>query len=207
MIKYVLLLLGLFLCLTAGRAENADFELAVRESVNRQLELYPKSTLKDLYKNFFQDEFGPGHIVSDTTAAGNYLRHELSSYSETSGIVAEPLGWKGNYLRVSLSVIKNNQIPYSLFFDAFVRSVNSIKPISVREWQTEWFRIEAIIRAMNLSLPNYEIEKKEIEDRLNQGEYVGHHSQIFEENYDPHYRIVSREICEKELLPLLEKWE
>jgi len=203
MVKQIFLLFTFFLCLTGCKAEKNDFESAVRESVNRQMKLYPKSTLKDLYKNFFQDEFGPGHIVSDTTAAGNYLRRELSSYSETSGIIAESLGWKGNFLRVNLSVIKKNQIPYSLFFDAFVHSVNGIKPIPVSQWQKEWQQIEMIIRSLDLSLPDYDIEKQEIEDCLNQGDYVGHHSTVFEENYDPHYRIISRDIYERELLPLL----
>lgn len=39
-----------------------------------QMKTYPKSTLKDLYKNFFQDKFGPGHIISDTTSAGKFLK-------------------------------------------------------------------------------------------------------------------------------------
>ena len=40
----------------------------IRAAVENQLKAYPKSTLQDLYKNFFQDYFGPGHIVSDTTS-------------------------------------------------------------------------------------------------------------------------------------------
>lgn len=165
---------------------------------------YPKSTLKDLYKNFFQDKFGPGHIVSDTTAAGNYLRREMASYTETEGEIAEPTGWEGNFYRVNLSVIKNGQIPYQTFFDAFIRSVNGIRPVTVAEWQKEWNRIEGIIRSMNLSLPDYENDRKEIDDRLERGEYVGHHSKAFEDSYSPHYRIISKEIFEQELQPLIQ---
>ena len=154
-------------------------------------------------KNFFQDKFGPGHIISDTTAAGNYLRRELASYTECAGDVAEPTGWEGNFLRVNLSVIKNGRISYQTFFDAFVRSVNGIRPVTVAEWQKEWLRIESVIRSMGLSLPDYEADRKEIEERLDRGEYVGHHSQVFEESYSPHYRIISRQIFEKELQPLL----
>lgn len=193
----------LLLCFGLPAAEKKDFTTAVRAAVTNQMQTYPKSTLKDLYKNFFQDKFGPGHIISDTTAAGKYLRSELSSYTETSGAVAEPTGWEGNFRRVNLSVIKNDRIPYDVFFDAFVRSVQGIRPVTVAEWQKEWLQIEAIIRSMNLSLPDYEADRKEIDDRLNRGEYVGHHSKTFEENYTPHYRIVSRDIFEKELQPLL----
>lgn len=174
-----------------------DFESAVRQSVTRQMEVYPKSTLKDIYKSFFQDEFGPGHIVSDTTAAGNYLRREMDSYSEITGEIAEPLGWKNNYYRVNLSVIKSG------LFDAFVQSVNSIQPMSVPEWKKEWSRIERIIHSMNLSLPNYKEDKKEILERFKKGEYVGHHSTIYEDAYTPHYRIMSRDLFDKEIKPYL----
>ena len=197
--------LSLLFCLSLPAAEKGDFNKAVREAVSRQMRLYPKSTLKDLYKNFFQDKFGPGHIISDTTQAGRYLRWELASYEDCTGKISEPTGWEGNFVRVNLSVIKKGQIPYQVFFDAFIRSVNGVKPITVEEWKKEWSEIERVICSMHLDLPNYEIELKEIEERLERGEYVGHHSQIFEENYSPHYRIISQDIFEQELLPLLEK--
>lgn len=201
--KYGFLTLFLLFCLCLSATEKKDFEKAVREAVSWQMQTYPKSTLKDLYKNFFQDKFGPGHIISDTTAAGNYLRRELASYTECTGEIAEPTGWEGNFLRVNLSVIKNGRVPYNIFFDAFVRSVNGVRPITVADWQKEWQRIESIIRSMELSLPDYDAHRKEIEDRLDRGEYVEHHSKIFEESYSPHYRIISRQIFEKELRPLL----
>ena len=105
---------------------------------------------------------------------------------------------------MNLSVIKKGQIPYPVYFDAFIRSVNGIRPVTVVEWQKEWNRIEAIIYSMNLSLPGYEEDKKEIDDRLDRGEYVGHHSKIFEDNYSPHYRIISKAIFEEELQPLIQ---
>ena len=108
--KYGFLTLFHLFCLCLLATEKKDFEKAVREAVSRQMQNYPKSTLKDLYKNFFQDKFGPGHIISDTTAAGNYLRRELASYTECTGEIAEPTGWEGNFLRVNLSVIKSGRI-------------------------------------------------------------------------------------------------
>lgn len=194
---------SLLFCIGVSATEKKDFENAVRQAVARQLETYPKSTLKDLYKNFFQDKFGPGHIISDTTGAGNYLRRELASYTVVEGALAEPTGWEGNFYRVNLAVIKNNLIPYDRYFDAFVRSVNGIRPVPVPEWRKEWHRIEAVIRSMSLSLPDYENDKTEIEERLEKGEYVGHHSRVFEDTYSPHYRIISKEIFEKEIQPLL----
>ena len=48
----------------------------VERVVKWQLENYPESRLTDLYKNFFQDKFGPGHMVADTASAGAYIRRE-----------------------------------------------------------------------------------------------------------------------------------
>ena len=60
-------------------------ENRIKEAVCRQLEAYPQSSLRDLYKNFFQDRFGPGHIVSDTASAGKYLREELAAEKDFRG--------------------------------------------------------------------------------------------------------------------------
>lgn len=201
--KSVFLLLSILLYTSLQAVEKDVFNEAVRNAVVRQMKAYPKSTLKDLYKNFFQDKFGPGHIISDTTSAGNYLRRELASYSEIEGEIAEPTGWEGNFYRVNLSVIKEGKIPYQTYFDAFIRSVQGIQPVTVSDWQKEWRAIELIIRSMNLSLPGYADDRKEIEERLGCGEYVGHHSKVFEETYSPHYRIISKQIFEKELQPML----
>ncbi|MDR1937502.1 MAG: hypothetical protein LBQ73_03245 [Tannerellaceae bacterium] len=192
----------LLACLLPGCRDTA-FEKAVRTAVVRQVETYPESTLKDLYKNFFQDKFGPGHIVADTAGAGKYLREELAAYSHIEGEIAEPTGWEGNFYRVNLSVIKTGQVPYPVYLDAFFRSVSSITPPTVAEWAKEWERIESVIRAMHLPLPGYETDRKEIRERLDKGEPAGHHSEVFKACYSPHYRIISKEIYEKEILPLI----
>jgi len=218
--KAVFMMMTFLLCISLAAAGKRGFSSAVREAVNRQMQAYPKSTLADLYKNFFQDKFGPGHIIADTTSAGNYLRREMASYALAEeaasqaarivygplikGAAAEPTGWEGQFFRVNLSVVKSGRIPYDVFFDAFVRSVNGIRPIAVADWHKEWNKIEKIIRSMNLHLPEYDADKQAIEDRLNRGEYVGEHSEAFIKAYDPHYRIVSRTIFEKELKSYLQ---
>ena len=176
----------------------------IRTAVANQMSVYPQSTLKDLYKNFFQDRFGPGHLIPDTAAAGNYLRYELSSFDNMSGAYYEPTGWEGCFYRVNLSVIKENLVPYDVYLDAFVRSVNQIVPPSVAQWKAEWLAIDAIIQTMNLSLPDYEKDRQEIIELLDRGEYVMHHSQQFEQHYDPHYRIIEKNIFEKEIKPYLD---
>ncbi len=68
----------------------------IQKSVRRQLNDFPKSTLQDLYKSFFQDRFGPGHLVSDTSMAGRYLRHELNNSTVFHEKYYEPTGYESN---------------------------------------------------------------------------------------------------------------
>lgn len=184
--------------------QNAQFEASIKQAVSRQMAVYPKSTLQDLYKNFFQDRFGPGHLIADTAAAGAYLRRELAAMTTADGLLLEETGLEGHFYRVNLSLLKDGVIPYPVFFDAFVRSVNAIEPVSVSVWAEEWKRIERVIASMGLDLPDYDTDKARIAEALARGEYVGHHSAVFEANYSPHYRIISKEIFENELRPYLD---
>jgi uncharacterized protein (UPF0262 family) len=175
----------------------------IRAAVENQLSMYPKSTLQDLYKNFFQDYFGPGHIVSDTLSAGAYLNGELASFEQASGAYYEPTGYNANFYRVNLSVIKERLVTRDLFFDAFIRSVSDLQTITLEEWKKEWKEIDSVIYTMNLSLADYEQEREKIFSLLEQEKYVFHHSEPFSKAYDPHYRIIEREIFLKEILPLI----
>lgn len=61
--------------------DRIEMEWRIEVAVRRQMERYPESRLIDYYKNFFQDKFGPGHMVRDTASAGAYLRRELALVS------------------------------------------------------------------------------------------------------------------------------
>jgi len=200
---FIPLLFAFCLAGPAFAGKDADFEAKVRAAITRQMEKYPESTLRDIYKNFFQDRFGPGHMIADPGAARQYLQRELNAYDKPSEETAEPTGWQHNYYRVSLSVIKSGKLSSEALVDALVRSANAVEPVSIKDWKNEWMKIEAIIGSMGLILPDYEKDLKEINDRLDEGIYVGHHSQAYNEAYAPHYRIISREVFEKEIQPLL----
>ncbi|MDR1222956.1 MAG: hypothetical protein LBL07_08795 [Tannerella sp.] len=176
----------------------------IRLAVKNQLNSYPESTLQDLYKNFFQDYFGPGHIVSDTASAGAYLDRELASFEQAAGgVYYEPTGFNSNFYRVHLSVIKEGLIPRDVFFNAFIRSVSDMQTITPEEWKMEWNRIDSVIQTMNLSLAGYGQDREKLFSLLEQGKYVVHHSEPFSKAYDLHYRIIKREIFLNEILPEL----
>ena len=202
--QYILLaVVAMVLLLSCNRTNPTHAK--IRQSVERQMELYPESTLRDLYKNFFQDRFGPGHIIADNSAADRYLRYELNTAEGFEGLDYEPTGYEGRFYRVNLGVIADGRVPYDKFFDAFVRSVNGIEPISIETWQREWREIETVIMGMKLDMENVAEDSAEIEALIQGGNYVMHHSKRFNDYYQPHYRIIERNIFETEILPLLNR--
>ena len=50
---------------------------ALKTSVKAFLERYPKATLQDVYKNNFQDVYGPAHIMASREGVIAYLEREL----------------------------------------------------------------------------------------------------------------------------------
>ena len=72
----------LFIILLAGCTMKK--EKMIEKAVRIQLSNFPESTLQDIYKNFFQDAYGPRHLLSDTVAALSYLKNELQQVHKQS---------------------------------------------------------------------------------------------------------------------------
>ena len=199
-IAMTILLLAPMACTRADSTQKR-----IRHSVEQQLKRYPHSTLRDLYKNYFQDSFGPGHIIANNDAADRYLRYELETATSFEGEDYEPTGYEEHFMRVNLGVIADGRVPYETYLDAFIRSVNGIEPITLEQWREKWGVIDEVIAQMELGLVNYQADRAAIWALIDSGEYVMHHSELFEQHYSPHYRIIEREIFQREILPLLEQ--
>lgn len=176
----------------------------VHTAVERMLSDYPASTLQDIYKSFFQDRFGPGHIVADTAQAAVYLRHELESVDNLDVKLYEPTGEHCNYYRVALAAIASGKVPFDTYLSCFLRSVREVEAVDVEVWAAEWALKEKVIASMDLGLPGCAEDAAAIEEMLSSGHYAVHHSKQYNAHYAPHYRIIAKDIFEAEILPLLE---
>ena len=192
------------LMLLISSCENYE-EYRIKQSVRQHMERYPHSTLCDIYKNFCQDDYGPGHLLSDITRADNYLRNELQNNNSFEGSDFEPTGYEGNFYRVNLRVIADGRITYDKFFDAFVRSAQSTTPPKIEWWKEKWYEIEQVILDMELQLPELSSDHAKIKTQLEQGTAVMHHSSLYNSHYAPHYRIIKRDIFFEEILPLIKR--
>ena len=175
--------------------------IAMRSAIERQLTTYPESTLQDIYKSFYQEHFGPGHIISDTASARRYLMRELSEMSETESPYFEPTGSQGDYVRIYLSAISDSLITTEQLLDAFIRSANLWQEPTVR-WMEKWEAIVSIIQANKIELEGFETDHPLLTEAARNSQAV-HHSRRYNDTYHPHYRIVERSIFELELKPSL----
>lgn len=192
---------GLFLIVLALMSCEYQLDNEIKKSVKFQLRNYPESTLQDIYKDFFQDAFGPGHLLENPEESLNYLQRELGQMEEGKlKTKVIPLGYKNNFVRVELSLIIDGVITYDEFAKAFIESGKFFERPDPKEWEAEWKHILQVIESMNLEIPNFETDKKQLAEMLKNGDFIVHHSQAFIDAYDPHYRIIYKEIFDKELL-------
>ena len=177
--------------------------LSIRAAIERQMTAYPESTLQDIYKSFYQDRFGPGHMISDTASARSYLLRELSEMNDVSAVYFEPIGSEGRFVRVYLSAVADGLITVDQLLDAFVRSANTTKELET-DWEAEWKAVVGIIKKYGIHVSGFETDAPLLEEASRNRQAV-HHSRAYNAAYHPHYRIVERSVFEEELKPLIKE--
>ena len=206
--KGLLFSIAFIMSVAISAQESGAYQLSIEGFVNRQLQIYPKSRLLDIYKSCFQDYMGAEHLVSDRQRVKAYLDEELNttSFDDLMPWYYEPCGIDSSYYRVSIRAIKEGLISEDQLLDAFIRSACPETRPSVELWSERWHKMIGTIDQMKLDLPNYQEDKQFIDSVLSVGKYAISHSPDYREAYRPHYRIVERSIFEKELLLQLREY-
>lgn len=179
--------------------ESKQIENAVKALVSQ----YPQATLQDVYKSFYQERFGPGHMIPNVENARNYLMSEMEQASENSGAYYEPTGSGGKYIRVYLNAVADGKISAEQLLDAFVESANHVAP-RTDKWAEQWTNIVKVIEEKQLPVKMDDELKQWLKECSEQEEAV-HHSEAYNQVYRPHYRIVERNIFEQQLKRYLVK--
>ena len=195
--KHILLALAVF-SLTACAQRNACPKVpedAVRELCQYMVNVYPEATLQDIYKTCYQDFFGPGHLVTDSASALNYIQSEVeeikaSEQEQIHQAKDEPTGFRHRFVRIDLHRIVRGEMSEEELLDRFITAANTAKPVH-DDWAGEWAQIETIALQVHPQWQNEEIQTALREAaQLNR---AVRHSDAFRETYHPHYRIVPNE--------------
>ncbi|MBI9108438.1 MAG: hypothetical protein JEZ04_16950 [Spirochaetales bacterium] len=167
----------------------AYIRTTVIKAVQMQLELYPQSSLKDIYKSFFQDEFGPGHLLVNPEKARSFFEQELETMKSRGRCNTEPCGRGRNFYRVPMDLVLDKVVRADDYFSAFWASASKSMVSDEDEWKKKWNIIFRILQRHSDIIKNFKKDSKEILEALENGNYVMHHSTRYREVYAPHYRI------------------
>ncbi len=182
-------------------AQEID-KMQLRHAIEHQLAVYPQSTLQDVYKAFYQEHFGPEHMITDTAAVRKYLDHELTVMGDERGaLYYEPIGLEGNYVRVYLKAVKDNLITAQELLQAFLDSAAARQEPDV-EWAAKWNTIVEVIDAIK---PGFGDSERDLLHKASLENQAVHHSRAYNAAYHPHYRIIHRNIFELLLKPMIDR--
>lgn len=149
---------------------------------------YPQLAPQDLLKFLHQSSFGCEHLLSDPSAATDYLRREAASCQPHKGELIEPLD--GDCCRVHLDLLKNGLSAETfgkLFFLSAVPVENGRQRLEEK--------LAVLLRlAREKKLPFSEAEMTEAVEAWHAKDCCAvHHSEQFRSAYHPAYRVMKKE--------------
>ena len=201
--KYIFLFIFIFALLTIKSYSYSSYkDLSI---LIKQIENHPKQTLQDVYKSCYQDEYGPGHLIPNETTAINSLLQEINSIEEDYNPITlfEETGLNGNYLRVDLTLIQKEVVPFFVLFRALIISANIGSQKTDDDWSNIWTEIVDEIRNSTLTFENFEEDVVRLDEISKSKDKVVHHSELYENTYHPHYRIIEKSVFEKYIKPFV----
>ena len=157
-------------------------------------------------------ERAPAVVVSPAAAGGQ----TAASVSGSAGVPEmqlsggaesyyDPCGWRHNYWQVSLDVVADGIMSVEEFADAFIAGGGQ-EPEVTQEWLDEWNVIKRVVRKKAPGMKGFSRDAAKISSLIKEGKYVVHHSDVYNQAYKPHYRIIRRDIFEAVVLPKIKKY-
>ena len=195
--EYILLLL-----LIIEIESKLEMDLSI---LLEQIENHPNQTLQDVYKSCYQDEYGPGHLISNESSAINSLLQEINTIEKdyTPVTLFEQTGIYGNYLIVDLTLVRDGIIPFFVLFRALTISATIGGQKSDENWSTIWSEIVEEIKIQGLKFEHFEEDLTNLDTISKSEDKVVHHSEMYENVYHPHYRIIEKNAFEKFIKPFI----
>lgn len=167
------------------------------EFVSTEFATFPESRFVDIYKSFFQDAYGPGHLIPDTTHAGIYLSEELQYENWPDTLLWQATGINHDYYRINLVLVKNGTIPRDTFLLAMLESATLARKPEISDFKNQVEELYKVVQQKYPGLPDLEKDKKAIDAQLDKGEVMMHHSEHYLKTYQRRYRIVHRSVFER----------
>ena len=173
----------------SNRNGRRDFEIAVLGALEVQLELYPLLSLRDVYKSFFQDAFGPGHLLYDQEKARASFMEELRMMKSRGRRTMESCGMGVHFCRVPLDLVLDGILDEEHYFSSFLAGASAFAVVDVVVWKENWCHILEVLQLKRESICHFSEDSEYILKALGKGMCTMTHSSRYRELYNPHYRI------------------
>jgi hypothetical protein len=166
---------------------------AWNELIQEHLTLYPRMQPEDVYKLIYQGIMGPGHLGNDTAKIAFYLKDELSSIKSSGNeSLFENIAPDSSYIRINLKRFKHDNRDPAMLVSIIAQSSNIPKKAKnrlVKVWTNVCREVE------KGTIPLDQIAFRQFDQFIKDNNYpVIHHSPEYIQEYQPAYRVVSREI-------------
>jgi uridine kinase/uncharacterized membrane protein len=205
---------SIVLAMSKIRGITDSIEPEIVGVISDQLRLYPKSEAVDLLKVLYQNEFGPGHLITDSIKAKKLLADEIiHTDSAAPEEVVEPIGNK--LCRLHIAAVKNGGLSAETFYrffemtaihtrgteESFLRKVKTLKSIAKIGLPTKI--VDYGVKHLSLSVTKTQklpFSAAEIDAAVSMWQAGGgglfSHSAGFKEAYKPAYRVVEAQFCD-----------
>ena len=118
----------------------------------------------------------------------------------------DPCGWRHNYYQVSLDVVADGIMSADEFADAFMAGGGKVPDVT-QEWLDEWNEIKRVAKKAVPGMKGFAKDDAKISALIKDGKYVVHHSEVYNQTYKPHYRIIRKDIFEAVILPKIIEYQ
>jgi hypothetical protein len=168
---------------------------AQMDALDAELADHPRVQVTDIYKFLHQGCFGPGHAVSERSAARTSLVEELDGLEQTDGSepLCQPLGGEPEMVRIHLRPFLAVGADPEALFGSFVASAE------VETGDPERMALvldKAVARLSRRGRWQQASQLEELGLRLAaEGYPAAHHSEPYTDAYRPAYRVVLRELA------------
>lgn len=162
--------------------------------IMQQCAKYPAMQVQDLLKLVYQNEFGCGHMVTDTAHSLEMITNEVRKLS-ADALVGDVFEYIGNNLcRLNLRVLQQTTLAPETLNSFFMLTAN--KPMGSHHG-FEAKAAELITLCENGAIP---FDANEVTQALAESRISGHppqrHSEEYRTAYKPAYRVVNKTFCD-----------
>lgn len=149
--------------------------------IEDHLSKYPLMDISDKIKLLMQSIMGPGHLVNDREKVKENLIKEYMLCKDLcyNYELIEDIG--SDFARVYIKPYYEEKKSFDKLIEAFMLSSNEYTDIHLLE-----------VALLKLRETQSDLEKKVIDKYLTSGSILISHSQIYKENYHPHYLVISK---------------